>query len=171
MDQQMKTIHKALYDSPIGHLVLVSDDQYLLNLYPASKLPPIPDVNLVETEPIYLAKQWLNAYFSGSSPDANTVPMRLNGTPFQVKCWQQLLLIPYGSTTTYKAIAKELAKHSATGKMSCQAVGQAIGRNPIAIIVPCHRVIGSDGTLTGYAGGLELKKKLLIHEQSIKAAL
>lgn len=166
MDQQINTLYKALYHSPVGPLILISNDQYLLNLYPSTDISTIPDTNSVEAEPIHLAKEWLNGYFSGSSPDASSVPIHLRGTPFQMECWQKLLTIPYGSTTTYKAIAAEVAKQSATGKMSCQAVGQAIRRNPIAIIVPCHRVIGSDGSLTGYAGGLEMKKNLLFHEQS-----
>ena len=166
MDQQINTLYKALYHSPVGPLILISNDQYLLNLYPSTDIPTIPDTNSVEAEPIHLAKKLLNGYFSVSSPDARSVPIHLRGTPFQMECWQKLLTIPYGSTTTYKAIAAEVAKQSATGKMSCQAVGQAIRRNPIAIIVPCHRVIGSDGSLTGYAGGLEMKKNLLFHEQS-----
>lgn len=166
MDQQMKNLYKALYHSPIGPLVLVSNDQYLLSLYPANKSSSIADANSIESKPIHLAKEWLDAYFSGCMPDVSTVPILLNGTPFQEKCWQQLLTIPYGSITTYKAIATEVAKHSATGRMSSQAVGQAIHRNPIAIIVPCHRVVGSDGSLTGYAGGIEMKEKLLSHEQS-----
>ena len=106
------------------------------------------------------ARAWLSRYFEGHDPGVPP-PVRPYGTPFQQSVWQRLLTIPYGSTTTYGALAAQLAAHNASGRMSAQAVGQAVGRNPISIIIPCHRVIGADGTLTGYAGGLDKKIFLL----------
>lgn len=150
----MKT---ALYHSPIGDLILVSDGHSLTELRFAKRQEG--------TEPEYLSNhcelqvftdtcRWLDLYFSGTMPDF-TPSLHPQGTPFQQKVWRELLTIPYGQTTTYGAIAKRINCRSA------QAVGQAIHRNPIAIIIPCHRVIGADGSLTGYASGLEIKLELL----------
>ena len=122
---------------------------------------------LEDSLPIRLTRAWLDDYFSGHNPPTDTLPTCLNGTAFQQKCWALLQKIPYGRTVTYKDLAHHLAKESQSGKMSCQAVGQAIHKNPIAIIIPCHRVIGSNGALTGYAGGLGLKERLLILEKAI----
>ena len=99
-------------------------------------------------------RRWLDLYFSGNNP-TKAPQLNLQGTPFQQKVWQELLKIPYGQTTTYGTIAQRISCRSA------QAVGQAIHRNPIAIIIPCHRVIGADGSLTGYASGLDIKSRLL----------
>ena len=104
--------------------------------------------------------RWLDAYFSGHDP--GFVPeLCLRGTPFQRSVWEMLLTIPYGQTRTYGAIAKQLAAERGLPAMSAQAVGGAVGRNPVALIVPCHRVIGADGGLTGYAAGLTRKARLL----------
>ena len=105
-------------------------------------------------------RRWLDLYFNGMGPDF-TPPINPQGTLFQQKVWHELLSIPFGQTTTYGAIAKRLNCRSA------QAVGQAIHRNPIAIIIPCHRVIGSDGSLMGYAAGLDIKRALLQLEKQI----
>ena len=99
-------------------------------------------------------RRWLDRYFSGTNPKT-LPPLKPQGTAFQQKVWQELLKIPYGETTTYGTIARRLNCRSA------QAIGQAVHRNPIAIIIPCHRVIGADGSLTGYASGLEIKLQLL----------
>ena len=107
-----------------------------------------------------LACRWLDCYFSGHCPDF-LPPLALQGTPFQRRVWRALMDIPYGATTTYGALARSV------GCRSAQAVGQAVGRNPVAIIVPCHRVVGSDGTLTGYAYGLERKEYLLKLESTV----
>ena len=150
----MKT---AQYHSPIGDLILVSDGHSLTELRFAKRQE--------RTEPEYLSNygelqafadtyRWLDLYFNGAMPDF-TPSLHPQGTPFQQKVWRELLTIPYGQTTTYGAIAKRINCRSA------QAVGQAIHRNPIAIIIPCHRVIGADGSLTGYASGLEIKRELL----------
>ena len=105
-------------------------------------------------------KRWLDIYFSGQQPDFMP-PLHMSGTPFQMAVWETLREIPYGQTTTYGAIARKIARQRGLSKMSAQAVGQAVGRNELSILVPCHRVVGADGTLTGYGGGLELKRKLL----------
>ena len=146
---------KALYKSPIGIITLVSDGTSLteLNLGESHDLMEQHKFSIF-TE----TRRWLDLYFSGKKPDF--IPsLNPKGTPFQQKVWQELLKIPYGQTTTYGAIAKRI------GCRSAQAVGQAVHRNPIAIIIPCHRVIGADGSLTGYASGLDLKQKLLQIEQ------
>ena len=113
-----------------------------------------------ETDIIRSAKAWLDIYFSGQKPDF-TPPLHLAGTKFQTAVWERLLQIPYGTTTTYGNIAGELSGTGGNKTMSAQAVGGAVGRNPVSIIVPCHRVVGSRGQLTGYAGGLERKRSLL----------
>ena len=118
------------------------------------------------TSPVLdLTKKWLDIYFSGNNP-IFLPPFTLNGTDFQMRVWNKLLKIPYGETVTYKAIAKEIAAETGKSVMSAQAIGGAVGKNPIAIIVPCHRVIGSGGKLTGFAGGLETKKTLLLLENA-----
>lgn len=105
-------------------------------------------------------KRWLDTYFRGEKPPA-LPPMALAGTAFQKCVWALLSEIPYGETTTYGALAAQVARRLGKEKMSAQAVGGAVGRNPIAILVPCHRVIGADGSLTGYAGGIDKKEALL----------
>lgn len=146
----------ARYQSPIGAITLVSDGNSLTGLqlsYPSTPhLLNSHDLQVFED-----TSRWLDQYFSGTKPGF-TPPLKPQGTLFQQKVWHELLTIPYGQTTTYGAIAKRLNCRSA------QAVGQAIHRNPIAIIIPCHRVIGSDGSLTGYASGLEIKRQLLMLE-------
>ena len=106
------------------------------------------------------AKTWLDIYFSGREPDFK-VPLHFTGTDFQNEVWEILYSIPYGQTTTYGEIAKRLAASRGLKRMSAQAVGGAVGRNEISIIVPCHRVVGSSGSLTGYAGGIDKKIELL----------
>ena len=110
-------------------------------------------------------KRWLDIYFRGEIPDS-IPPLRMEGTPCRKAVWDILLSIPYGQTMTYGEIASKLAEQRGLPRMSAQAVGGAVGHNPISIIVPCHRVVGSDGSLTGYAGGVERKAALLALEQS-----
>jgi methylated-DNA-[protein]-cysteine S-methyltransferase len=119
------------------------------------------EVSRQEEHPVFWQTAvWLDAYFRGETPTA-AVPLALDGTAFQKQVWSILLDIPYGETRTYGSIAKEMAAALGKEKMSAQAVGQAVGRNPVSILVPCHRVVGAKGRLTGYAGGLEMKKALL----------
>ena len=156
-------IYEAVYRSPLGLMILESDGTALTELnftgqkWYARKpdVRPEPELAVFKT-----AVRWLDAYFSGAVPDFE-VPLALSGTPFQKEVWDILLTIPYGHTTTYKEIAKTLSHRRGIKRMAAQAVGGAVGRNPVSIIVPCHRVIGSDGSLTGYASGLDKKEFLL----------
>lgn len=112
--------------------------------------------------------RWLDIYFGGHRPDFTPL-LNLEGTAFRKEVWQLLLQIPYGKTTTYGELAAQLAAHRGLKQMSAQAVGGAVGHNPISIIVPCHRVVGTGGSLTGYAGGLA-KKLALLKLEDIDAA-
>lgn len=148
---------KALYNSPVGTIILVSDGTSLTAL----DFGQSQDVKDQQDLPIFVeTRRWLDLYFSGKKPDF-TPPLKPQGTPFQQKVWHELLTIPYGATTSYGAIAKSINCRSA------QAIGQAVHRNPISIIIPCHRVIGADGSLTGYASGIDLKQQLLQIERII----
>ena len=152
------------YSSPVGKILLSSDGSALTGLwfpgqrYAQRLLRPEAREGVL---PIFTqAHTWLTAYFQGKDP--GPIPLlHPEGTPFQQDVWRLLLRIPYGRTTTYKALAAQLARQRGLQSMSAQAVGRAVGRNPISILIPCHRVIGSDGSLTGYAGGLERKRALL----------
>ena len=152
------------YQSPLSGITISSDGTAITGLwfngqkYFASTLgADYKEENLpVFTE----AKRWLDMYFSGREPDF-TPPLALNGSAFRMAVWQILQSIPYGQTITYGAIAQQLAAQAGQAKMSAQAVGGAVGHNPISIIVPCHRVVGAGGSLTGYAGGIGKKVQLL----------
>ena len=152
------------YQSPLGGITISSDDTAITGLwfdgqkYFASTL----GANYKEKDlPVFTeAKRWLDIYFSGREPDF-TPPLSLNGSAFRMAVWQILQSIPYGKTITYGDIAKQLAAQQGKTKMSAQAVGGAVGHNPISIIVPCHRVVGAGGSLTGYAGGIDKKVQLL----------
>jgi len=147
---------KALYQAPLGTLVLLSDGHALTGLGFAKNQETATE----EDAPIFAeTRRWLDLYFSGKKPSF-IPPLKPQGTPFQQKVWSELLNIPYGATTTYGAIAKSVNCGSA------QAIGQAVHRNPISIIIPCHRVIGADGSLTGYASGLDIKQRLLQLEKA-----
>ena len=157
----------CFYPSILGEIVIRNDGSSLTGLYFADQrhLPEgVLDLPKEENAATEKTKQWLDLYFSGKNPDF-TPPLQLNGTPFQKEVWKILQTIPYGQTRSYKQIAEMFAAEKGILRMSAQAVGSAIGRNPISIIVPCHRVIGSDGALTGYAGGIERKEKLLQQER------
>lgn len=149
--------------SPLGELCLTSDGTALTGLWLPTEDPKIQNVEEKPELPVFeKASAWLSGYFAGC-PGEIDFPLSPAGTAFQQRVWEILLTIPYGKTTSYGAIAKQLGP-----KMSAQAVGQAVGRNPISIIIPCHRVVGAKGQLTGYAGGLEYKKWLLAHEEETK---
>lgn len=146
-------VFEAPYSSPIGTLTMVSDGTSLTKLRFTRSFTEAS--NQSQDLPVFMeTRRWLDRYFSGTNPKT-LPPLKPQGTVFQQKVWQELLKIPYGETTTYGTIAQRLNCRSA------QAIGQAVHRNPIAIIIPCHRVIGADGSLTGYASGLEIKQKLL----------
>ena len=145
------------YESPLGHLLLTWEETGLTGLWMNREIPE-------QTSPVPEGiKQWLDGYFRGCPPGIS-FPMKPGGTAFQKQVWQLLLTIPYGETRTYGDIAREMAMLTGKENMSAQAVGQAIGKNPISILIPCHRVVGAKGQLTGYAGGLDKKIWLLRHE-------
>ena len=156
------------YHSPIGRILLAADDIGLTGLWFEGQkyFALYLDKEHEEKElPILKkAKQWLDVYFSGKEPDF-TVPLHFTGTDFQNEVWEILCTIPYGQTMTYGEIARQLAAKRGLARMSAQAVGGAVGHNEISIIVPCHRVVGTNGSLTGYAGGIDKKVKLLTLEK------
>lgn len=160
-------IYRSDYASPLGTITLASDGEGLTGLWFSGQkhygAGLSPDA-IRDEKPFRAAKRWLDAYFSGVRPDA-LPPLRSRGTPFQLAVWQLLLAIPYGETTTYGALAREYARQSGRERMSAQAIGQAVGRNPISIIIPCHRVCGAGGAPTGYAAGVERKQWLLALER------
>ena len=152
------------YQSPLGGITISSDGSALTGLwfdgqkYFASTLGADYKENDL---PVFAeAKRWLDIYFSGREPSF-TPQLSLNGSAFRMAVWQILQSIPYGQTITYGDIARQLAAQQGKTKMSAQAVGGAVGHNPISIIVPCHRVVGAGGSLTGYAGGIDKKVQLL----------
>ena len=157
------------YASPLGEIFIVSDGKAILSLCIEKQryLKPLPSVPVADGSKDPVLRQtieWLEAYFHGEKPNAEAVPLFLQGSTFQKCVWHILLEIPYGELVTYGEVAKEAAKRLGRERMSAQAVGGAVGHNPISIIVPCHRVIGANGNLTGYAGGIDKKIKLLQHE-------
>ena len=155
------------YQSPIGDILLAADETGLTGLWFEGQkyFARCLDKNREEKEVPVLeaAKRWLDLYFSGQEPDFS-VPLHFIGTDFQKQVWEILCTIPYGRTTTYGDIAKCFAAKKGLPHMSAQAIGGAVGHNEISIIVPCHRVVGSDGSLTGYAGGVDKKRALLTLE-------
>ena len=153
---------KTRYDSPLGPLILVADHEHLLEIQlednnPNTVLDP-------PTPPIQKTILWLNDYFAGKVPSPEALQIRLGGPAFQQEVWDCLRQIPYGQTVTYGQIAADIAKHRGIRRMSAQAVGQAVGANSIPIVIPCHRVVGSNGELIGYSSGLVRKQWLLMHE-------
>lgn len=156
------------YASPLGIITMGSNGKQLTGLcFEGQKYFDHPPGDRPQhlSLPIFdETRTWLDVYFQGKRPTF-TPPMLLNDTPFRRTVWQLLLTIPYGETTTYKDIARKWARQHGVKSMSSQAVGGAVGRNPISIIIPCHRVIGTNGSLTGYAGGMDRKRWLLQWEQ------
>ncbi|MFF4837461.1 methylated-DNA--[protein]-cysteine S-methyltransferase [Streptomyces sp. NPDC001315] len=151
----------TIIDSPYGPLTLVADDGVLCGLYMTAQRhrPPEETFGDRDDAPFDEAADQLNAYFAGELKEF-TLELRLHGTPFQRNVWEQLQRIPYGETRSYGDLADALGNPKAS-----RAVGLANGRNPVGIIVPCHRVIGASGSLTGYGGGLERKQRLLDFER------
>lgn len=151
------------YESPLGKITVSGEDEKITGLwfegqkYFGSTLP-----EKYEEKPLPVfeeAKKWLDIYFSGKAPDF-TPPVKISGTDFKAAVLNELMSIPFGQTVTYKELAEAVAKKTGR-RTSARAVGAAVGRNPVSLIIPCHRVIGSDGSLTGYAGGIERKRFLL----------
>ena len=155
------------YDSPLGGITMASDGAALTGLwfdgqkYYPEGLPAGDHACTQAADRVFAqAAEWLDVFFSGREPDF-TPPLHPEGSDFRKAVWRILLSIPRGQTLTYGEIAERIAGERGLPRMSAQAVGGAVGHNPISIIIPCHRVIGSDGSLTGYAGGLERKRRLL----------
>jgi len=152
------------FDSPLGKIVLCSNGRYLTAVVFAGQAyedKHIPQDAVRGSCPVLEeTKAWLEQYFQGNIPQT-LPPIKLGGTAFQKRVWELLLEIPYGKTMTYGELAKKL------GCKSAQAVGGAVGKNPVSILVPCHRVVGADGKLTGYAGGIEKKQFLLVLESNL----
>lgn len=145
------------YKSPLGGITMASDGTSLTGLWFDGQkyfAEGLAETAAAQNLPVFdETVRWLDIYFGGRRPDF-TPPLNLEGTAFRKEVWQLLLQIPYGQTTTYGKLAAQLAAHNGLKRMSAQAVGGAVGHNPISIIVPCHRVVGTGGSLTGYAGGL-----------------
>ncbi len=161
-------LYRSEYRAPIGNMTLVCDETALIGLWLAGQKHFFAGIDepvvLQETEILLRAKDWLDRYFLGEMPVGSEIPLNPRGTAFQKRVWQLLQEIPYGNVCTYGQLAGKLVSKSGSAKPSARAVGGAVGRNPILIMIPCHRVIGADGRLTGYAGGMENKQWLLHHE-------
>lgn len=156
----------TVIDSPYGPLTLVADDGVLCGLYMTEQRhrPPEESFGAPDDVPFAAAQEQLAAYFAGELKEF-TLDLRMHGTPFQRRVWDALRRIPYGETRSYGELAAELGSPGAS-----RAVGLANGRNPIGIVVPCHRVVGANGSMTGYGGGIDRKKRLLAFESGAERA-
>ena len=158
-------MYYCTYESEIGLLYLISDGKSLIGCYLEGQkyFPNNIDNYYLNEELSILAKSndWLEKYFNGENPSIDEIPLNFNGTEFRNTVWEVLKEIPYGEVVTYRHIAEIIAKTKGLETMSAQAVGGAVGHNPLLIFIPCHRVIGVDGSLTGYAAGLKNKRFLL----------
>jgi methylated-DNA-[protein]-cysteine S-methyltransferase len=158
----MEYLHKI--ESPVGMLTVASDGQNISGLWLEGQKyfeATLGSDVMKQQLPVFEAvEKWLEVYFSGTEPDF-TPPLKPRGTPFQQSVWDILRTIPYGHTTSYGAIAKQLDARNKGARTSARAVGGAVGHNHISILIPCHRVTGSDGSMTGYAGGIDKKIQLL----------
>ncbi len=162
-------IETAWLDSPVGRLLLAAEEGALCGLWiegqkyfaatlagPSAERPGLPV--------FAQAARWLEDYFAGRAPSPRQLPLAPRGSAFRQVIWSLLCEIPCGALTTYGDLAEKAAARLGRGQLSAQAVGGAVGHNPISIIIPCHRVVGADGSLTGYAGGLGVKQRLLALE-------
>ena len=158
-------MYYCTYESKIGLLYLISDGKSLIGCYlEGQKYFPNNIDNYYLNEELSVlvkSKDWLEKYFNGENPSIDEIPLNYIGTEFRKIVWEVLKEIPYGEVVTYRHIAEIIAKTKGLETMSAQAVGGAVGHNPLLIFIPCHRVIGVDGSLTGYAAGLENKRFLL----------
>lgn len=163
-------VYKHLYISQLGGITLAGNNESLTGLwFDGQKFFPhkLISESIESVLPIFTQTcNWLDIYFSGRIPDF-IPPISLNTTPFRKAVYDILLTIPYGQTMTYGEIANIIAEQNGVERMSAQAVGGAVGHNPVSIIIPCHRVVGADGRLTGYAGGLDRKIELLKLEKAL----
>lgn len=167
---------KTNYDSILGRLTLAADeDENLVGLWIEGQkyfLSSFSD-EVVENNSLEIfnkTKLWLDRYFNGEKPEISELSLAPRGSDFRQEVWKILCEIPYGKVITYGEIANRIAEKKGIAKMSARAIGGAVGHNPISIIIPCHRVIGASGNLTGYAGGLDIKIQLLRHEGCLSTA-
>lgn len=159
-------LYSIYYSSPVGRLTLASDGENIVGLWIEGQKYFLNTLSEQPVErndfPVFQkAKDWLDRYFVGERPEIAELPLAPIGGEFRQGVWEILCEIPYGEVMTYGGIAKKMAVRMGRERMSSQAVGGAVGHNPISIIIPCHRVVGSNGSLTGYAGGIKTKVKLL----------
>ncbi len=162
-------VYTCKYKSPLGDILLAADEIGLAGLWFEGQkyfANTLPDEHILqETEILTVAKKWLDVYFSGEEPKL-IPPLHPTGSTFRLAVWKILLQIPYGQTITYGEIAGKMAEIKNISHMSAQAVGGAVGHNEISIIIPCHRVVGTNGSLKGYAGGIDKKNSLLELERA-----
>ncbi len=155
------------YGSPLGEMLIVSCEEYLTELWFSTQSGFAEALKRehteLDSEPIKATRAWLDMYFSGKRP-AFLPSMRFSGTPFMCSVWELLKSVPYGECISYGELASAIARERGSKKMSAQAVGGAVGKNRISVIIPCHRVIGAGGELVGYNGGMERKAALLLLE-------
>lgn len=157
--------YSTVYSSPIGLLTLASNGEQIVGLWVEGQKyfgSRLGELQQQDDLPVFSqTRQWLDSYFAGEQPEVSQVPLAPEGSEFRRAIWQILCEIPYGQTTTYGEIARQMAARTGRASMSSQAVGGAVGHNPVSIIIPCHRVVGTNGSLTGYASGLARKIHLL----------
>ena len=162
-----KEIYITYYNSILGKLTIASDGENIIGLWIEGQkyfADTIKNENIIEKDNLEIfvkTKDWLDKYFRGERPDIKELKLSPKGSEFRQNVWKILCRIPYGQTITYGKIAKEIAKLMNKNSMSAQAIGNAVGHNQISIIIPCHRVVGINGSLTGYAGGIDKKRELL----------
>lgn len=178
IEEENHMYYQTEYSSPLGEIVIASDEDNIIGLWftgqkyfwdfgDAKGTEKVKREGMTEAKPDHLpvplekAIRWLDQYFQGKNPKQDHLPLSPMGGEFRQTVWSILCEIPAGTVTTYGKIAKEVARRTGRKSMSAQAVGGAVGHNPISIIIPCHRVVGSDGSLTGYAGGIDKKIALL----------
>lgn len=160
----MTAVYTSEYLSPLGRITLACDGEFIIGLWFNQQRHfgnILPEQTEQREHPLFAeAGHWLDIYFSGREPNF-LPPMRYDSTPFRKAVCDIMLTIPYGKTMTYGEIAAQIARQKGVPSMSAQAVGGAVGHNPISLMIPCHRVVGTNGSLTGYGGGIERKIKLL----------
>ena len=167
--KNVTTVYASQYESPIGTLLLAERDGKLVGVWIEGQkyfrgTLSEQTIEFADTPTLLQTKQWLDRYFNGQRPQINELPIALEASSFRKAVWQALCEIPYGKTVSYGEIAQKIADRLGICSMSAQAVGGAVGHNPIPIIIPCHRVVGANGSLTGYAGGIQKKLQLLMLE-------
>lgn len=164
-------IYVAYYESPLRRITMAEESEHLIGLWfdgqsSMQEFQKNHEVIWKKTPLFDRTRDWLDHYFLGDAPKMD-LPLHTQGSVFQEHVWKILRKIPYGATMTYQEVGEEVRKVTGQKRMSAQAVGQAVGKNPISILIPCHRVLGKDGSLTGYAGGTDLKEALLKIELTI----